>query len=51
MDKFKWELLIECFFLGVCTASFVWLLFCDINVHRKNNWAHYCPKKLPHRFS
>lgn len=39
MDKFKWELLIACFLLGACTASFVLFLFCDINVHRKNNWA------------
>ena len=37
MDIFKWELLIACFLLGACTASFVLFLFCDINVYRKNN--------------
>lgn len=35
MDIFKWELLIACFLLGACTASFVLFLFCDINVYRK----------------
>ena len=39
MDIFKWELLIACFLLGACTASFVLFLFCDINVYQKNNWA------------